>query len=63
MNKCPKCGREHCAAYSTISRVDKTMLICPICGLHEILDEIGVTKEVQAIILNETERTGSYERL
>ena len=62
MRKCPICGKEYYADLAEISRVDKTALICPICHLHEALDEIDVPREIQAIILNETERGRRYER-
>ena len=47
---CPKCGKEY-TGRPALSRADNKTMICPDCGIHEALENIGVGKEEQNEIL------------
>lgn len=48
---CPKCGVSY-KGRPALSRNDGKTLICPDCGVREVLTTLDVSKEEQESILN-----------
>lgn len=48
---CPKCGGVY-TEVPALSRVDNETLICPDCGIREVLESMEVSKEEQEKIIS-----------
>lgn len=54
---CPNCGQAY-TARPALSRKDNKTLICPDCGIREVLSDLGIDFEEQEKILEAIH--GSY---
>ena len=50
METCPKCGGNY-GGFPAISRKDNKTVICPVCGVAEMLENAPFTEEQKAQIL------------
>ncbi len=51
LKTCPKCGKAY-KGHPAISRVDNITAICPLCGIREALEGLGIGKEERKKIID-----------